>query len=162
MGANAQSKHAVPGSLEVTVDGHSDTNATTKCGSKPMRHAREERTSIGRLQLPKAAPYNVIGDPGRSYSLAQTERDLHRWEGEGGALGPSAPESARRYFNVPSAVAFPAAGESSDYVIDTIAPIEMQRQLMVNEAGIDVARNAARTPITRPRLRRAQGRGGHH
>ena len=191
-----------------------------------MRYARQESTSTRPPRLTTVAAYGLISARARSYSVAQTERDLQRWEGEGGALGRSVPQSARRYFTVEPDVTFRAAGEISDYAIDAIAVIEMQRQLMVHEAGMEAARedalcklhdalsgaerdgtgtpddaadseafareiervqtlsyrtgnapgsgkpeilrlprpreNAARTPITRPRLRRTQGRGGHH
>jgi hypothetical protein len=89
---------------------------------------------------PVTAPVRtILGLPRRVDSARQTKASLSVWEGEGGAIdGPAAV--------VPSPTA-PAEQLAlvleTDDVLDTIAYVEMHRQVMAKEAGYDVARDEA-------------------
>ncbi|HUP94207.1 MAG TPA: hypothetical protein VM164_04820 [Burkholderiales bacterium] len=90
--------------------------------------------------IPVTAPERTtLGLPFRVEKAAQTKANLSVWEGEGGATEAPVPVAAAPVIEDEQ---IPEEAETTD-VIDTIAYIEMNRQVMAKEAGADAARNEA-------------------
>jgi hypothetical protein len=99
----------------------------------------DDKRSTMQYSPVEAPARNVLGIPSHLRNNSpQTKAKLSEWEGEGGAV--KAPVAA-----APA----PAPDEDRDEetevtdVIDTIAYIEMNRQVMAKEQGIDMARTDA-------------------
>ena len=81
----------------------------------------------------------ILGLPMRTDQAAQTKADINAGEGEGGAVDTPVAVTAE-----PAIEDEPVAGETEvTDIIDTIAYIEMNRQVMAKESGADMAREQA-------------------